>query len=74
MAKYPSGGGSDAKYVFIQGSPAATWNITHGLGKFPSVVTVDSTKDVVIGEVVYIDTNSVEVKFGGSTTGAAYLN
>ena len=26
----------DANFVFTQGIPSATWNITHNLGKFPS--------------------------------------
>lgn len=75
MARFPvASGGSDAKFIFTQGSPAATWNITHGLGKFPSVTVVDSTKDEVEGDIVYLNNNQLEVKFSGAFAGAAYLN
>jgi len=64
----------DKTYVYTQGSPSATWDIVHNLGKFPSVSVVDSGGSVVIPSVEYIDVNTVRVTFGSPTSGKAYVN
>ncbi len=64
----------DKNYVHTQGTPSATWNIVHNLGKYASVTIVDSTNTVVHGEVEYIDTNEVEITFRAAFSGEAYLN
>jgi hypothetical protein len=69
-----SGGGSDAFYAYTQGSPAASWPINHGLGKYPAIAVVDSGGTSVIPDVSYIDSNNVVVTFGSSTSGKAYFN
>lgn len=74
MAHFPSAAGSDAFYTFNQGSPAATWTITHGLNKFPSVSVVDSAGDQVEGDIEYINSNQVVAKFSAPFAGKAYLN
>ena len=53
-------------------SSTAIWS--KNLGKFPSVSVVDSANDEVIGEVTYIDTNSLTIKFTAAFSGKAYLN
>lgn len=72
----PTGGGTggDLSYIHIQSTPAASWTITHGLGKHPSVTVVDSAQTEVIGDVTYIDANSLRVDFNGGFSGNAYLN
>ena len=61
-------------YVHRQDIPAAVWNINHNLDVYPSVSVVDSTDSIVIGEIQYINKNSVVVTFNGSFSGKAYLN
>jgi hypothetical protein len=68
------GGGGATTYTFTQGTPAATWNVAHSLGRFPSVTVVDTGGTVVIPNVTYVDANNVTVVFGSATTGKAYLN
>lgn len=70
----PSGGGGDLTYVHTQGSPASTWTIVHGLGKFPAVDVVDSGGSVVIPSVHYDDVTQVTLSFGSPTTGKAFVN
>lgn len=61
-------------YVHNQGIPSAVWEITHNLGKFPSVTVVDSALTEVVGDIQYIDNNSIRITFSGSFSGKAYLN
>lgn len=61
-------------YVFEQDIPIYTWEIEHNLQKFPSVVVVDSAGSVVIGDIVYIDENNLQVLFSSKFAGKAYLN
>lgn len=67
-------GSGDKNYTFNQMSALATWTITHNLSKYPSVTIVDSSGNVVVGEVYYIDSDSVRVVFSGAFAGKAYLN
>jgi sulfite reductase alpha subunit-like flavoprotein len=67
-------GGGDKHYTHNQSSAQSTWNITHNLGKFPSLSVVDSSKNVVIGDVQYIDANSLSVTFTAAFSGKAYMN
>lgn len=67
-------GTSFQNYVFTQSSPSATWNITHNLGRRPSVTVVDSAGSVVIGEVTYTSDNALTIRFSAGFSGQAYLN
>ena len=68
------GGGSDANYIHNQVVPSATWTITHNLGKFASALVVDSGNTVVIGEIVFISTNVIQIQFNSAFGGKAYIN
>ncbi len=70
----PGGGWGDLAYVHTQSVPSASWTITHGLGKFPSVSVADSTGSQVFGDVTYLNLNALRVDFGGAFAGVAYLN
>lgn len=61
-------------YVHIQTASSSVWEISHGLGKYPSVTIVDSANSVVIGDIQYIDENTLIVSFTGGFSGQAYLN
>ena len=69
-----TGGGGDAHYTHVQSVAEATWEVTHNLGKRASVTVVDSTDNVVIGEIEYLTMNTVRLKFAGAFSGKAYFN
>ena len=64
----------DRTFVHSQGAPSASWNITHNLGKFPSVTVVDSAGTQVLCEIIHNDLNSTTIKFSELFAGFAYLN
>jgi len=62
-------------FRYEQDMVSDVWNITHTLGKYPSVSVVETgTNDVIFGKVTYIDINQVQVEFSIPITGVAYLN
>lgn len=61
-------------FIFTQGSPSNTWNITHTLNKFPSVSVVDSANNEVEGDVHFVDQNNITITFSSSFSGKAFLN
>lgn len=67
-------GTGDSHFVFTQSIPESIWEITHNLGKKPAVTVVDSGDSVVVGEVEYINLNSVRLTFAGAFSGKAYFN
>ena len=64
----------DANFVFTQSIPSATWNITHNLGKFPSVSVVDNRLELMYGDVEYFNENSLTITFSAPFSGKAFLN
>ena len=69
-----TGGGGDAHFIYEQNMPSATWVITHNLGKKPVAVVVDSTENVVIGDIQYNSLNTLTITFVDPFSGKAYLN
>ena len=65
--------GKTRRHIHRQIEASATWTLTHPLGGFPIVAVVDSAKNVVIGDVRYIDTETIELTFSGAFSGSAYL-
>ena len=61
-------------FIFTQGVAATTWDITHNLGKFPSVSVINNNNIVINGEVTYIDNNNIQLNFSAGFSGKAYLN
>ena len=70
----PPGAPGGATYTHVQATPAASWSITHGLARRPSVTVVDTAGTVVIGNVAYTSDDTVTITFSGAFSGAAYLN
>lgn len=63
------------KYIEIkQQIPLAVWVLQHNLGKFPSVTTVDSSGEEVIGSVKHDDANQVTITFSAAFSGSAFFN
>ena len=70
-----SGSGSgDKHYTHHQSSASTVWNVNHNLGKFSSVMVVDSGNTVVQGQIDYVDANNVTLIFSSSFSGRAYFN
>lgn len=69
-----SNGGGDKSYIHNQISSQDKWIIRHNLSKYPSVTVVDSGGNKVVGDIKYIDINSLEISFVGGFSGMAYLN
>jgi len=61
-------------FEFDQGAAATTWDITHNLGKFPSITVIDTGNTVVTGEYNYVNNNRVILTFSAAFAGKAYLN
>jgi len=61
-------------YVHDQIASSALWTITHTLGKNPSVSVVDSSGNLVMGEVCYISLTQITISFTAAFSGKAYLN
>jgi len=64
----------DLSYKFTQSTKASKWVIDHSLGKYPSVSVIDDLGNAVIGDVAYIDENSIYLEFTSPVAGYAYLN
>lgn len=61
-------------YVHEQILASNTWLVVHRLHKFPSVTIVDSGENVVIGDIDYVDEETVALRFTAAFGGKAYLN
>ena len=61
-------------YTHYQITPSDNWVIKHNLNRYPSVTIVDSSGNVVVGEVKYIDNNTINISLVGVFAGTAYLN
>ena len=70
------GGVADKTYIHTQGSASTTWNVSHSLGKFPSVTVVDVNNVQGYGVVTHTDNNNLTVTFpaGSPAAGKAYCN
>jgi hypothetical protein len=61
-------------YVYTKSVAEAVWDVNHNLGKFPSVVILDSSDDEVEGDVRYINSNRITITFSAAFAGRALLN
>lgn len=61
-------------YIHDQIPSSKIWIVNHPLNKFPSVSIVDSGKNLVIGDIKYIDASNLEISFTCEFSGKAYLN
>lgn len=67
-------GVSGSSFVFTQSTAEAVWVIVHNLGRFPSVVAVDSSGDEVWGDTKYDSLNQITLTFSAPFGGQAFLN
>jgi hypothetical protein len=62
-------------FTFTQASASATWTITHNLGFRPGgVAIVDSSEEVVFGDIVHSSDNQLVINFSSAFAGKAYLS
>ena len=66
--------GNDKTYVHTQITASDTWNIQHNLNKYPSVTIINTANEQAFGDIIYIDTNNVQIKFSAAMSGRATLN
>lgn len=63
------------KYTHYQLTPSTTWTVVHNMGRRPTSVTVyDSSGSEVIGNMNYIDANTVQLSFSAAFSGSAYIS
>jgi hypothetical protein len=66
-------------YYHTQAIASNTWNVNHGLNRFPNITLRDGSGTMMEGEVSYVDTNNVTIVFKKAgvpfaLTGFAYLS
>jgi|TARA_R100001460_G_scaffold44439_1_gene81211 hypothetical protein len=66
--------GIDKNFVYTQSVPAIQWTVFHNLNKYPAVSVVNSAKEVVIGDVEYLNLDNVRITFTAAFSGQAYFN
>ena len=66
--------GSDKYYRHNQGIASSTWNVAHNLGKRPSITILDNSGNQIEGQIIYIDSNNAEIRFGYNASGTAECN
>lgn len=62
------------KYVHDQMTASAVWTVTHGLNGYPNVTAIDSADSEIVGDLLYLDNNTVRITFASGTTGKAYIS
>lgn len=68
-----AGAPGGSTYTHTQSTPAASWAITHNLGRYPQVTVVDTTGDRLFPDLTYDSINTVTVTHASPTAGFAYL-
>lgn len=61
-------------YLYTQGTPAATWIITHNFGRLAQVTVFDSSNDVIYTDVVQGTPDQATVIFAVPTAGSAVVS
>lgn len=61
-------------FTHEQALASMTWAIVHNLGFYPSVAAVTYGGNQIIGDVQYLDKNSLTVEFTVALSGFAYLS
>lgn len=59
------------QYIHDQGPALATWTITHNLGRYPEIITTDTSHRRIFGAVTYPSVNQAVVSFSGAQSGRA---
>ena len=65
---------NDKNYVYEWATLESSVTVNHNLGKFPSVTIVDTAGSEIIGDITYVNENSVTLSFSAPMRGKAYFN
>jgi len=66
---------NDSSFIYTQGIASDFWDITHNIGKFPSVEVVDTANTSILGfEINYINKDRLTLSFITPFAGKAFLN
>jgi hypothetical protein len=69
-----AGGSVDAHLTYVQSIPVSTVNITHNLGKKPSVTLADLLGVEIYGDIVHNSVNDVTIEFSENVVFEVYFN
>jgi hypothetical protein len=72
LSKYSATG--DKHHTHIQSGASSTWTVAHNLNKKPSVAIVDSSDNVIQGQVDHTSLNNLTITLSAPTSGKAYIN
>lgn len=61
-------------YTHVQSEENSTWTINHNLNKFPSILIFDGESNEIIGDITYLDQNSLSITFSTPVSGTAYIS
>lgn len=64
----------DKHYVHVQGPPQNIWTVTHNLNKKPSLTVIDSSGNMVVGKLTYVNLNILTIQFAAPISGEAICN
>ena len=70
----PLPGRPDANFVWDQSVASSVWTVLHNLGKRCAVSVVDTTGRLIMGEIEYLDINTIRITFSAAFSGSAYFN
>jgi hypothetical protein len=70
----PPGPTPTIAYTHTQNAVSSTWTITHNLGFYPNVVTLDSAGTIIEGGIAFDSVNQITVSFAIATSGIAHLS
>ena len=65
---------SDKYYEETIKIPSKVWEVVHNLNKHPSVTIINNDKQVVIGDVRYINNNELTISFSAEFSGKVICN
>jgi hypothetical protein len=70
----PGPEGMQTTYTFTQLAAAYVWDITHNLNRYPAVTVIDSGGTEILPDVIYLNSNMIQLHFDNLTSGKAHLN
>ncbi len=70
----PPGPAGGTTFEYPQTVAALVWTVPHNLNRYPSVVVTDGLGELLIADVVYIDSNIVQITHGAARVGIVYCN